>query len=87
MNGAGDTLLKMADVRKRDKTLHGLRKAMGVMELVSNERPFGEKDNVWAFRELGDPQPEQATVKAILRADSTGTRRRKTSTHLQSGVG
>merc|ERR1712194_78102 len=69
-NGAGDTLLKMADNRKRDKSLHWLRKRMGVSELVTNERPLVEKDNVWVFRQLGDPQPEQATVKEVIASDS-----------------
>ncbi|CAD7970980.1 unnamed protein product [Amoebophrya sp. A120] len=70
VNGGGDTLLKMADVRKRDKTLHLLRKSMGVAELVSNERQLQEKDNVWVFRELGDPQPEQATVKGVMPSET-----------------
>eukprot|EP00392_Amoebophrya_sp_AT5.2_P011149 g11224.t1 len=65
VNGGGDTLLKMADLRKREKTLHLLRKSMGVAELVSTER-----DNIWVFRELGDPQPEQATVKGVMPSET-----------------
>lgn len=43
---------------------------MGVSELVSTERPLELRDNIWVFRELGDPQPEQATVMEVERADS-----------------
>ncbi|CAD7971140.1 unnamed protein product [Amoebophrya sp. A25] len=69
-NGGGDTLLKMADVRKREKTLHLLRKSMGVSELAQTERQLQEKDNVWVFRELNDPQPEQGSVKGVVPSES-----------------
>jgi len=65
INGAGDGLLKMADARKREKTLHFLRKRMGVSDLISAERRLVSGDNVWVFRQLGDLQPEQATVRAL----------------------
>merc|ERR1712194_586299 len=70
LNGAGDSLLKMADNRKREKALHWLRKRMGVNELVSSERTLIPKDNVWVFRQLGDPQPEQGTVKEVIPSES-----------------
>jgi len=66
-NGAGDSLVKMADARKRATTLHELRKRMGT-ETV-DERQLIVGDHVWVFRNLGDPQPEQAT---ILRIDEDG---------------
>jgi len=62
-NGAGDSLVKMADARKRATTLHELRKRMGT-ETV-DERQLIVGDHVWVFRNLGDPQPEQATILRI----------------------
>lgn len=43
---------------------------MGVAELTSTERALEERDNVWVFRELGDPQPEQGTVKEVMRSEN-----------------
>ena len=63
-NGAGDSLLKMADARKREKALHTLRKLMGVSDMNDDEKRLQPGDNVWVFRDLGEA-PEQATVKEV----------------------
>lgn len=67
-NGWGDTLLSMAESRKKDKALHTLRKIMGVWEFNSQDKILEPNDNVWVFRDLGEP-PEQATVKQVERVD------------------
>ena len=46
---------------------------MGVSELVSKEK-LEEGDNVWVFRKLGDPQPEQATIKGVHPSDTGDTK-------------